>query len=519
MRGTAGFAASLQRCGPQNAAENNCVHAGATDTTGMWSDPAALLRQRRLGKASTGVPAPNRIESLQIRAIALAIFTPVFTKNRQMRIYGFLSPANVRNAPIAIRTMAAFGILFCCFVMFGLYVGLSLQQLTAATDPGKLAEAVASNVEVLVWGAGAGALLCAMVAASFLRAVVRPIQHLALTMKEISTGNIEAKVTGIERTDEIGQMAEAIDVFRANTARLKRVEAKRREEEERRREVRHQEMRTLADEFEKSVKDLMAGLEDATHLMHGGAKILSGTAAETRTSSYSADESVGKAANRVLSVSRAADELSRTIQMLTRKTAHMSQVTTLTTTNAKGARQQIETLSQAIGQIIYVAGFIKDIAGQTNLLALNATIESARAGEMGKGFAVVAAEVKQLAQLTGGATEDIVKKISTVQESCGAAVKAIGHIAGAIEELNEFAVGMASAVEQQSMATSEISKSAQEAASASDAISKNTTLLKDKADETDTAARSVYEASLRLLGQTAEVCMKVDAFLTHVRAA
>jgi methyl-accepting chemotaxis protein len=166
-----------------------------------------------------------------------------------------------------------------------------------------------------------------------------------------------------------------------------------------------------------------------------------------------------------------------------------------------------------------VIDFIKDIAKQTNLLALNATIESARAGEMGKGFAVVAAEVKQLAQLTGGATEDIVKKIGTVRECCGSAEEAIGHIAGAIEELSEFAGGMAAAVEQQSIATSEISRSAHEAATASNTISKNTALLKDKADETDGAARSVYDGSLRLLGQAEEVCKRVDAFLTHVRAA
>jgi methyl-accepting chemotaxis protein len=410
----------------------------------------------------------------------------------------------IRNVSIATKTIASFGLLLCCFVALAFAALLALYQIPAATADlaQQQLQAARVGVEDIVWCAVAGALLCVVIALGSLRSIVRPVQHLATTMTEISAGNIEAKVTGVDRKDEIGRMAEAINVFRANTARLKRVETKRREEEKERQETREREMRMLADEFEQSVKDLMAGLEQAAKLMHGGAKTLSNTAA-----------------NRVSSVSHAAEELSKTIQMLTARTAHMSRVTSDTASNAKGARQQIENLSQAIGQIIYVTDFINDIARQTNLLALNATIESARAGEMGRGFAVVAAEVKQLAQLTGGATEDIVTKIGTVRQCCGSAEEAIGHIAEAIEELNGFAAGMAAAVEQQSIATSEISRSAHEAATASSTISKNTALLKDKADETDGAARSVYDGSLRLLGQTAEVCKRVDAFLTHVRAA
>jgi methyl-accepting chemotaxis protein len=427
----------------------------------------------------------------------------------------------IRNVSIASKTIASFGLLFGCFVALALAALLALQEIPAATADlaQQQLQAARVGVEDIVWCAVAAALLCVVIALGSLRSIVRPVQHLATTMTEISAGNIEAKVTGVDRKDEIGRMAEAINVFRANTARLKRVETKRREEEKERQETREREMRMLADEFEQSVKDLMAGLEQAAKLMHGGAKTLSNTAAETRTSSHCANESVERAADRVSSVSHAAEELSKTIQMLTARTAHMSRVTSDTASNAKGARQQIENLSQAIGQIIYVTDFINDIARQTNLLALNATIESARAGEMGRGFAVVAAEVKQLAQLTGGATEDIVTKIGTVRQCCGSAEEAIGHIAEAIEELNGFAAGMAAAVEQQSIATSEISRSAHEAATASSTISKNTALLKDKADETDGAARSVYDGSLRLLGQTAEVCKRVDAFLTHVRAA
>lgn len=430
------------------------------------------------------------------------------------------STLRIRAWSVRTKALVSFGVLFvsCCALTF--FVLLSLHQATS--DSAAFEDQLIflhTRMDSLAWGSAFGGLLCLVVALWFLQSIVQPMRSLTATMREIASGNIEAKPTRLARSDEIGQMSEAIDVFRAHTARLRRVEAKRREEEEERHAKRKQEMRVLADEFERSVKELAVELSNAANLMHSGAKTLSRAAVLTRTSSHSTNESVEKTVDRVQSVSHSAEELAITIQSLNEKTVHISRITSATSSDAKGAMRQIDELAQSVRQIIYVTDFIKDIASKTNLLALNATIEAARAGDMGRGFAVVAAEVKQLAQLTGGATEDIVKKIGAVQESCSTAEESMNKITAAIQQLDGFTIEMSAAVEQQAVATSEISRSTQEAAMASETIAKNSVLLKGHADETDGAARSVLDESLRLLSQTEDVCKKVESFLAHVRAA
>ena len=413
-----------------------------------------------------------------------------------------------------------FGTLFLCFCGLGIAAFGALYGLAAdnvALDRRLIAAQL--GVRLIAWGCVAGGAICFLLALWLSRTLVAPIRKLTDTMSEISSGNIEAQVPRLDRTDEIGAMAQAIDVFRAHTARLRRVEAKRRDEEEKRQQQRKKEMAVLADEFEFSVRQIAVEVANAANAVHSGASVLSDAAAQTRSGSHTTNESVERTADYVQTVSHSAEELATTIRALSEKTARVINTASSTASNARDASSQIEVLAKAVNEIVYINGFIKDIANKTNLLALNARIESARAGDAGRGFAVVAAEVKQLAQLTGGATEDIVKKIETVQQSCAIVENTIGSITRAIQELDDFAVEMAAAVDQQNSATAEISQSVQEAAVASDTIAKSSVLLMGKADETDVAARSVYDESLRLLSQTGEVSKKVEAFLAQVRAA
>jgi methyl-accepting chemotaxis protein len=421
---------------------------------------------------------------------------------------------------IGAKTFTVFGALFLCFC--GLAMAAFMSLYGSAGDNVALDQrliAAQLGIRLIAWGCLAGGAICLLFALWLARTLVAPIRKLTDTMSEISSGNIEVQVPRLDRADEIGAMARAIDVFRAHTARLRRVETKRREEEEKRREQRKKEMAILADEFESSVRQIAVEVANAANAVHNGAGLLSDAAAQTRNGSHTTNESVERTADYVQTVSHSAEELATTIRALSEKTARVINTASSTASNAQDARRQIVVLAKAVNEIVYINGFIKDIANKTNLLALNARIESARAGDAGRGFAVVAAEVKQLAQLTGGATEDIVKKIETVQQSCALVENTIGSIAGAIQELDDFAVEMAAAVDQQTSATAEISQSVQEAAIASDTIAKSSVLLMGKADETDVAARSVYDESLRLLSQTGEVRKKVEAFLAQVRAA
>ena len=162
---------------------------------------------------------------------------------------------------------------------------------------------------------------------------------------------------------------------------------------------------------------------------------------------------------------------------------------------------------------------ISDIASQTNLLALNATIEAARAGEAGKGFAVVAAEVKNLANQTAKATEEIGQQIASIQTATQDSVGAIKGIGQTIEQISHIATTIASAVEEQGAATQEIARNVQEASKGTQEVSSNIVTVTKAANDTGSAATQVQSSSGELAQSAAMMRKQVDEFLTNIRAA
>ena len=165
--------------------------------------------------------------------------------------------------------------------------------------------------------------------------------------------------------------------------------------------------------------------------------------------------------------------------------------------------------SQEIGQVINV---ITSIAEQTNLLALNATIEAARAGEAGKGFAVVANEVKELAKETAKATEDIGRKIETIQSDTGESVTAIERISSIISQINEAQATIASAVEEQAATTNEMSRSVSSANQATTEIASNIDGVAASAEECSKGAHGVEAAASDLAKMASELQSLVSKF-------
>ncbi len=179
----------------------------------------------------------------------------------------------------------------------------------------------------------------------------------------------------------------------------------------------------------------------------------------------------------------------------------------------------MQGLAEAAQKIGDVVKLIQDIASQTNLLALNATIEAARAGEAGKGFAVVASEVKNLANQTAKATEEIGQQIAQMQGATNESVGAIQQIATTIVSVNQIATTIAAAVEEQGAATKEIARNVQEAAQGTQEVSANIANVDKSAGETGEMAHGLLTAAAELSQQSEGLRREVEGFFANIRAA
>ncbi len=375
------------------------------------------------------------------------------------------------------------------------------------------------NKSILIGGTLAGLLVSIATSILVGASIVRPIRSITDVMRRLSAGETDIEIAYRDSRDEIGTMVEAIDVFRRNAIEKHALEQASHQAEQRRVAERRAEMEQLAAEFEESVQQIAKELTDAVAGMHENSQAMSRIATETRAKSKSASGLVVETQANVDSVANAAEELARTIEQLATQTHGAKALTGDTVTESQAAREKVQQLVEAVGQIVPITGLIQSIAQQTNLLALNATIEAARAGAAGKGFTVVAAEVKSLAAQTGSATDEINRKIAAVNASCDAVVGIMGKVIDAITCLGEDASEMASAVNHQASATQEISRNAQLAAERSRTAASNIAELDRKTGENDDASGHALAGAERLNAHAAELQQQIDRFLQHVRAA
>ena len=354
---------------------------------------------------------------------------------------------------------------------------------------------------------------------SITRSIVRPIRSVTNIMQRLSAGDTEIKMKYRGRRDEIGQMIDAIEVFRRNTLEIQAMQNSNRNADEQRVLKRKEEMNALAEEFENSVKTIAIRLAGSVTVVRSNAETMSKAANDTSEQSNSTAKTVVGTQENVDSVAQAASELTHTIDGLAQRTNNVLQLANGMSEQSETSNSELERLVASVEQIMPITNLIQGIAQQTNLLALNATIEAARAGEVGKGFAVVAAEVKALAQQSGKATEEIARKIGAVRETCAAVVSTNGQVIAAIQNLRMFANEISTAVEEQSAATVGISANAQLAAESSRVVAANILDLNGRADATYATSNEVLEATGHLLSHTRDVQVNVENFLRHVRSA
>ncbi len=239
---------------------------------------------------------------------------------------------------------------------------------------------------------------------------------------------------------------------------------------------------------------------------------MAANAEETSTQSNVVSAASEQVSHNSQTVATGVEEMSASIKEIAKNATDAARVASSAVRAAEATNAKIAQLgasSTEIGQVIKV---ITSIAQQTNLLALNATIEAARAGEAGKGFAVVANEVKELAKETAKATEEISQKIEAIQNETMGAVTAIGEISKVIEQINDISNTIASAVEEQTATTNEISRNVAESSKGSAEIAQNITSVAQAARSTSEGANSSLKASQELARMAAELQGVVSDF-------
>ena len=285
--------------------------------------------------------------------------------------------------------------------------------------------------------------------------VRRPITDMTTAMASLAGGDLETAVPHQQRADEIGRLAAAMEIFKANAKEAERL---RQEGDRLRDEAVEAQVAALRDMGDK-VEDLV---NSSTSLVIDRMATLTHKARASDDEAAHEDGAVEEALACAEGTAATSDELSAAIKEVAAQAADTTRVVHASVDKARAAGRQIRSLAEAVGTIREFASTISGIAGQTNLLALNATIEAARAGDAGKGFAVVAEEVKTLAGQAATASASIAEQVGTIGDATDEAVHAVDDICGEIERIHGVAAAIASAVEQQNAATEEIRRSAEQ---------------------------------------------------------
>ncbi|BBF82736.1 methyl-accepting chemotaxis protein [Asticcacaulis excentricus] len=371
----------------------------------------------------------------------------------------------------------------------------------------------------LVLSIGVVVLITALASFIAFGDIVRSLRRITDQMSQVSKGALDLRIEGQTRGDEIGAMAQTLEVFRqglfeAEALRKDAEALKVRNEEDRRRA-----MLKLADDFEASVGQIVAMVSSAATEMQASAAQLSATAQETAAQSVAVSSAAEEAGTNVTSVASAAEEMGASVSEIGRQVASSAQTSRAAVAQADSAAEVVNELSEVAASINGIVDLIAGLAGQTNLLALNATIESARAGEAGKGFAVVASEVKALAGQTAKATTDISARIGQIQEATSKAATAFRTITSTIQNIDTTNAMISAAVEQQSAATQEIIQAVNQASLGTQEVTLNITGVAQASGQTGDAAAQVLSSSGELAQQAERLRREMDQFLSTVRAA
>ena len=327
------------------------------------------------------------------------------------------------------------------------------------------------------------------------RSVSSPLSGMTAAMKRLASGDLNVDVPVQGRSDEVGALADAMDVFKNNAVQMEQLRLEREEEARFAQESLARSTEQMQSDLVSRVTSAVSEITQKTDTMSRLAGEMAASVTQVSEQSRTVADTAESANSNVGTVADATEEMAGTIAKVTQQVAQSTEIASTAVGQAQHTNETVQGLDQAATKIGEVVNLIRDIAEQTNLLALNATIEAARAGEAGRGFAVVASEVKNLANQTARATEEIGQQIGGMQDVTKEAVTAIEGIRETIEQIDTITSSISTSIEQQSAATQQISVSVQEAVSGNSAVTSRIIEVSSAVEESGRLAEAVQTNS------------------------
>jgi aerotaxis receptor len=419
---------------------------------------------------------------------------------------------------------------------------MAFEQQNSAAQYAASGEKFHTNLIMIIAALGFSLIVGFIIYRATMAAITVPVKKLVDCFGFIANGKYD-NIIQVEEEDELGSALQRLNAMQVTLAferdekaklekdreadreaRILAEEAARAEKEaeqdrrHREQDAKAREMTRLMNEFDHKIAEVLKSVDVASGELEQYAGRMNTIAENTSLRSQAVAAASDEAAANVQTVASAAEELSSSIHEINRQVNQSAQVTETAVDKANRTNETVRKLENSAEKIGQVVSLISEIASQTNLLALNATIEAARAGESGKGFAVVASEVKNLANQTAQATEDISAQVGEMQSVTIEAVKAIEEIIDTIREVRDVATAISAAVEEQGAATQEIARNVQEASNGTTEVSSNISGVTSSAAETGSTASQVLNAVEALNNQSKVLRQEVDGFFALVKA-
>lgn len=397
----------------------------------------------------------------------------------------------------------------------------NLGDIVEKTSFAIAADVKGNNQKLLtLLGVVAAVMILSQVVASVAgaRAITGPIGAISQAMLRLANGDVQVDIPGRDRRDEIRAMADAVQVFKDNKIKADELQNARLAEEQAK-TARVEKISKLTTNFDGIVRKALLSVSSTGQQLRSSAQIMEKSAAETDVQTHSAVSAAELASSNVQTVAAAAEELTASIREITDRVAESARMTKHVVSESLRAKTTMSELSEASKCITQIVAIITDVADQTKLLALNATIEAARAGETGRGFAVVADQVKQLANQTSSATDQISKQIQSVQNATRSSIEVLENIFASISKVEQASASIATAVDMQNEATKEIARNVEQAAGGTRQVTDNINSVGKTATQTKQASHDALVAAQDLNAQAENLRAEVDGFLDTIAHA